>query len=161
VLRRRSKTVCSVSVTTRPPRPGEEAEGKYRFVDAEAFEELVHAKAFLEYAGYAGHLYGTPVAPVEKALADGNDVILEIEVQGARQVKRGRPEAVTIFVEPPDWQTLERRLTERATEGPDALERRLATARHELEAAAEFDYQVVNEDLEEAVEQVLAIMAPS
>ncbi len=148
-------------MTTRPPRPGEETKGKYRFVDAETFDELVHKKAFLEYAGYAGHLYGTPVAHVDEALARGDDVILEIEVQGARQVEVARPDAVTIFVHPPDWATLEQRLRLRATEGPDVLARRLEIARHELEAADEFDYRVVNEDLDEAVEQVLAIMASS
>lgn len=135
--------------------------GKYRFVDAEEFESLVHAGALLEYAGYAGHLYGTPAAPVAEWLSEGNDVILEIEVEGARQVKHSRPETVTIFLNPPSWDDLEERLRGRATEGSEALERRLATARRELQAASEFDHQVVNDRLEKAVEEVLAIMGSS
>lgn len=159
VLRRRPALRLAPSITTRPPRPGEEGVGKYTFVDAERFEELVHHKAFLEFAAFAGHLYGTLLEPVDAALARGEDVVLEIEVQGARQVKHTRPDSVLIFLEPPSWAALETRLRDRATERPAALEKRLATARHELDAAAEFDHRVMNEDLETAVEEVLAIMS--
>ena len=159
VLRRRPGTHLSPSITTRPPRPGEEGASKYTFVDPERFEELVHEKAFLEYAGYAGHLYGTPREPVERVLKEGTDVVLEIEVQGAKQVKHALPEAVTIFIQPPSWEVLEGRLRERATEPAAALERRLATARHEMAAAPEFEHRVINDDLEKAVDAVLRIMA--
>ncbi|MCA1833318.1 MAG: guanylate kinase [Actinomycetota bacterium] len=157
VLRRRPQTRLAPSATTRPRRPGE-TDSKYTFVDSERFEDLVHAKAFLEYAAYAGHLYGTLLAPVEKALAEGTDVVLEIEVQGARQVKNRVPDSVTIFIEPPSWEVLETRLRERATDPDHALEKRLATARHELDAAPEFEHRVINNDLDQAVEAVLRIM---
>jgi guanylate kinase len=160
VLRRRPHTRLSPSITTRPRRPGEEA-SKYTFVDPERFEELVHAKAFLEYAAYAGHLYGTPRKAVETSLKEGTDVVLEIEVQGARQVKHFMPEAVTIFIEPPSWEVLEVRLRERATEGAGALGHRLETARHELDAAPEFAHRVINDDLPKAVSEVLRIMGPA
>ena len=159
VLRRRPGTHLSPSITTRPPRPGEEGASKYTFVDPERFEELVHEKAFLEYAGYAGHLYGTPREPVERILKEGADVVLEIEVQGATQVKHTVPEAVTIFIAPPSWDVLEARLRQRATEPAAALERRLVTARHEMEAAPDFEHRIMNDDLGKAVEAVLRIMA--
>ncbi len=123
------------------------------------FGLYIDEDAFLEHAEYAGNQYGTPRKPVEDWLAQGRDVILEIEVQGARQVKAARPDAVTIFVEPPSWDSLVDRLTKRETEDPEALARRLARAKEEMAAAGEFDHRVTNDDLEVAAAEVVRIMA--
>ncbi len=119
---------------------------------------MVEQGELLEHASYAGHQYGTPRRPVENWLAEGRDVVLEIEMVGAGQVKAARPEAVTIFVLPPSWDVLEKRLKGRGTEPADVARRRLARAREEMEAAPEFDYRVVNEDLGVAAADVLRIM---
>jgi len=147
VVRRLPEVALSVSVTTRPSRYTEEDGREYWFVTSSMFDLLVDEGALLEHAEYGGNRYGTPRKPVEEALAAGRDVILEIEVQGARQVKAARPDTVTIFVEPPSWDALYERLKGRSTEDDEALERRLATAKEELAAAGEFDHRVVNDDL--------------
>jgi guanylate kinase len=148
-------------VTTRAPRPGE-AEGRdYSFVSLEQFEAARARGDFLEWAEVHGHLYGTPRRAVEAALEEGRDVILEIDVQGARTVKAAVPEAVTILVSPPSWEVLEKRLRARGTEDEGQVARRLAVARRELAAAGEFDAKVVNDDLEEAIAQVVRILEAS
>ena len=159
VLRQRVQAVVNPSVTTRPPRPGEEDGRNRRFVSEEQFAWMVQDGAFLEHAEYGGYSYGTPAAAVEASLTSGKDVILEIELQGVRQVKAKRPDAVTIFLEPPSWEILEKRLRERGTEDPEALERRLERAKIELASAHEFANRVVNNDIEEAATAILAIMA--
>lgn len=151
--------VVSISVTTRPSRYNEEDGREYWFVTPSMFELLVDEGALLEHADYGGNNYGTPRKPVEEALEAGRDVILEIEVQGARQVKRARPDTVTIFIEPPSWEALYERLKGRSTEDAEGLERRLATAREELAAAGEFDHRVVNDELPRAAAEVVRIMS--
>ena len=148
------------SRTTRRPRPGD-GEGKtYDYITREAFEDSLRAGELLESAEVHGELYGTPKHEVERLLADGKDVLLEIDVQGARQVKESVPDAVTIFVEPPSWKELVERLQRRGTEDEAGLRLRLDTARRELVEAGSFDHRVVNDDLDEAVEAVNRILGP-
>jgi guanylate kinase len=148
----------SVSVTTRFPRPGEVDGVHYHFVTDERFDELVASHGLLEWAEFAGHRYGTPRAPVLDRLAAGLPVLLEIELQGARQVRAAMPDAQLVFLAPPDWDELVRRLTLRATEDPAVIERRLATAREEMDAEAEFDVTLTNTSVQDVVERLLALM---
>jgi guanylate kinase len=161
-LRRRHPELWeSVSYTTRAPRP-EEVDGvDYHFVSRPAFEALRDADGFLEWFEVFGDLKGTPRAPVVERLADGVDVLLEIDVQGALKVKREFPDAVLVFVKPPSPEELARRLTERGTETAADLERRLAAAAEEEARAPEFDAVVVNDDLERVVGEVAGILAGS
>ncbi len=148
----------SVSATTRPRRT-EEVDGRdYRFLDRERFEQLVTDGAMLEWAEVHGELYGTPRSNLERARADGRHLLLDIDVQGARSVRAAIPGTVTVFLLPPDARRIVRRLVERGSEGPDQIRRRLRAAEDELEAVGEFDYVVVNDDLEEAVGTVVAIL---
>lgn len=148
----------SVSATTRDPRPGEVDGKDYIFLSREEFECWIEEDRFLEWAEYSGNLYGTPEQKVEELLDDGRSVILEIELQGARQVRTKRPDAVMVFVRAPSLEETRRRLTGRATETEEALESRLATAVGEVAARDEFDYEVVNEDREKARKKVIEIM---
>jgi guanylate kinase len=158
-LRRRVPTLWeSVSVTTRAPRPAEVAGQDYRFVSRSEFEALRDSDGFLEWFEVFDDLYGTPRAPVEQRLAAGDDVLLEIDVQGALRVKELLPEAVLVFLTPPTFEELERRLRDRGTESPEELARRLGEARQELERAPDFDVVVVNDDLERAVGEVAGIL---
>lgn len=144
----------SVSHTTRPARRGERDGVDYYFVSAERFRALVESDAFLEYAEYAGRLYGTSVAAVEGPLAEGCDLLLEIDVQGAAQIRQRRPDARFIFLLPPSPAELEDRLRRRGTDDAEAIERRLALFRREFDAVHLFDYAVVNDDLERCVQVV-------
>jgi guanylate kinase len=148
----------SVSVTTRPMRPGEVEGGSYHFVDRPQFEAMVAAGAFLEYAEYAGNLYGTPRQAVEDHLAAGDLVLLEIEIQGARQVRSLLPDALLVFLAPPTWAELERRLRGRGTEPPEVVARRLEQARIELAAADEFDAVILSSSVESAAAELVALM---
>ena len=143
--------VLSISATTRPPRSGEIDGKDYFFVSRETFTDMIALEQFLEWAEYAGNYYGTPRAPVEKSLSEGQSIILEIEVQGARQIKTTFPEALRVFILPPSLGELERRLTDRAKDTEDVIERRLQKAQEELAVSGEFDYQIVNNDLESAL----------
>ncbi|MGH2786170.1 MAG: guanylate kinase [Actinomycetota bacterium] len=158
LLRRRPDLVTVTSRTTRPPRPGDGKGKSYEHVSREAFERHRADGGFLESAEVHGDLYGTPKDEVERALAVGRNVLLEIDPQGARQVKGLIPGAITIFVDPPDWETLEARLRARGTEDEARMARRLASARQELADAGDFDHRVVNDQLEQAVEQVNRIL---
>ncbi len=158
LLRRRPELATVTSWTTRPPRPGDGKGKSYSYVSRESFEQLRAGGGFLESAEVHGDLYGTPKRDVEEVLAAGRDVLLEIDPQGARQVKRLVPGAVTIFVDPPDWTTLEARLRARGTEVEARMKRRLESARRELAGAGDFDHRVVNDQLEQAVEQVNRIL---
>jgi guanylate kinase len=151
----------SVSVTTRPIRPGEVDGGSYHFVDPERFAAMVADGAFLEYAEYAGNFYGTPRGPVEEHLRSGGLVLLEIEIQGARQVRRLMPDALLVFLAPPTWQELERRLRGRGTEPPDVVARRLDQARIELAAEREFDAVILASSVESAAADLVALMTGS
>ncbi|GAA5447052.1 guanylate kinase [Deinococcus depolymerans] len=148
----------STSWTTREARPGERDGVDYVFVTPEAFEAKAQADGFLEHAAFVGNRYGTPIEPIEAALSRGQDVILEIEVEGAMQVKaRMGDEAILIFIMPPSLSELRRRLEGRATETPDRIEKRLARAREEIREAHEFRYVVVNDDLDRALGELHAI----
>jgi len=148
----------SVSVTTRAPRPGEVHGVHYLFVSDAAFDRMIEERDLLEWAPVVGHRSGTPRHPVEESLAGGRDVILEIDVQGAEQVRRLVPDAVLIFLAPPSMQELERRLRGRGTETEDGIAGRLAVAEREMERRPLFDHVVVNDDLVRASSQVAAII---
>ncbi len=161
VLERHPEIRLSVSVTTRRP-PAFEREGvDYRFVTDERFDELVASGAFLEWAHVVGHRSGTPAAPVERDLAAGHDVVLEIDVQGARQVRNRVPDAVLVFLAPPSMAELERRLRSRGTESEDRLRVRLATAEAEMRERGWFDHVVVNDRVDRAAAEVEAIIQAS
>jgi guanylate kinase len=148
----------SVSCTTRPPRPGEVDGLDYTFVSRERFQQLIDEGAFLEYAEYDGNLYGTLVERVERARAAGHDIVLKIEVQGAEQVRQKAPDGAFIFVAPPSTQELERRHEVRNSESLDDRASRLKIAKGEMKYAARYDHVVVNDELERAVAEVLAII---
>lgn len=148
----------SVSVTTRPRRPAESDGVNYHFVDGAEFARMVSDGALLEHATYAGNWYGTPRAPVEERLAAGMPVLLEIELQGARQVRAQMPDALFVFLAPPSWEELERRLRGRGTEDAEVIRRRLDTAKIELAAEEEFDKTLVNTSVPEAAEALAALM---
>ena len=149
----------SVSATTRAPRTGEQDGREYFFVSDEGFDELVATEGLLEWAAFAGNRYGTPRGPVDERRAAGTPVLLEIEVQGARQVRERVPGALLVFLEPPSWEVLEARLTGRGTEDDAAVQRRLTAAREELAAADEFDAVLVNADVKECAEALLRLVA--
>ena len=148
----------SVSATTRQPRPGEENGKDYYFMSREEFQELVAGGRMLEHAEYVGNCYGTPREPVEEWLAQGLDMVLEIDVQGGAQIKRLAPDCVSVFITPPSMEVLEKRLRDRGTEDDETVRKRLAAAREELPHAEDYDYIVVNDRLEDAVEDMLAIL---
>lgn len=148
----------SVSATTRSPRPGEVNGREYHFISREKFSEMAAAGEMLESAEYCGNCYGTPAAPIERWTSEGKDVILEIEVQGGAQVKRKRPDSVGIFILPPSLKVLEQRLRKRGTETDEVVRERLAAARREIPEAARYDYAVVDDTVERAVEQIRAIL---
>jgi guanylate kinase len=151
----------SVSATTRRPRPGETQGVNYFFVDHEEFAGMVERGELLEYAEFAGNFYGTPRGPVLQRLEAGTPVLLEIELQGARQVRASMPEALLVFLAPPSWEELVRRLVGRGTEAADVIARRLETARVELAAGSEFDATVVNASVEEATASLVDLMGLS
>ena len=149
----------SISATTRAPRPGEEHGVSYYFVDDAEFDRMVASGEFLEYATvHNSHRYGTPRTPVDRAIAEGRSVLLEIDIQGARAVKAAMPEARLVFLLPPSWEELVRRLVGRGTESSEEQARRLDTAKVELAAQDEFDYRVVNHHVGEAAREVVDLM---
>ncbi|GAA4063925.1 hypothetical protein GCM10023065_13890 [Microbacterium laevaniformans] len=150
--------LLSVSATTRAPRPGEVDGEHYFFVDDDGFDALIADDALLEHATvHNAFRYGTPRAPIEKALAEGRTVLLEIDLQGARQVRAAAPDATLVFLTPPSWDELVNRLVGRGTEGPEERARRLKTAKVELAAQGEFDYRVVNDDVARAAAEIAAL----
>ncbi|WP_183094969.1 guanylate kinase [Nocardioides stalactiti] len=149
----------SVSATTRAPRPGEVDGVHYLFVDEAEFDRLIAEDQLLEWAVVHGrHRYGTPRGPVEAALAAGRPAMLEIDLQGARQVRRTMPEALFVFLKPPTWDELVRRLVGRGTENDEERERRLATAEDELAAEAEFDVTIVNHEVHDAAAELVGLL---
>lgn len=149
---------CSVSATTREAREGEVNGINYYFISDEEFEQKIRENAFLEYAGYCKHYYGTLISEVDNYLEKGIDVILEIEVQGAMKVMEKRPESVSIFVAPPSVSELRRRLKKRGTESNEVIEERVSEAAGEISLAEKYDYVIVNDALEDAVSDFFAIM---
>ncbi len=157
VMKQDAQLFLSVSATTRQPRTGERDGEQYYFLSQQQFAEKIEQGAFLEYATYVGNSYGTLEAPVQEKLDAGQDVILEIEVQGALAVHAKRPDAVMIFVAPPSFEELAARLRGRGTESEDVIRARLETARQEMQQSAVFDYLIVNDNLEQAAGQLSAI----
>ncbi|WP_150254772.1 guanylate kinase [Nocardiopsis deserti] len=158
-LRRENPDVwLSVSVTTRGPRPGEQDGVQYHFVTDEEFDRLVAEDQLLEWAQFAGNRYGTPRRPVEERLRAGVPVLLEIELQGARQVRASMPDALHVFLAPPSWEELVRRLTGRGTESDEVIQRRLDVARVELAAEKEFDTTLVNTSVQDVGDELLALI---
>lgn len=149
----------SVSATTRAPRPGETHGVEYFFVSKEDFENLIAQDGLLEYATYCDNYYGTPKKAVFDMLEKGIDVFLEIEINGFLQIKEKYPDCVTIFLLPPSIEELERRLTDRGTETPDVIRQRLDTAQKEIPYAQQFDYNVINDDVERATSEILDIIS--
>lgn len=151
--------MLSVSATTRPPRPGEHDGVHYHFVSKEAFEAGIEAGDFLEWARVHNHnYYGTLKSELKRADELGKHLLLEIDLQGARQVQVSHPEVISIFIHPPSWEELEARLRSRGTETESEIQTRLTTARRELEAANEFDFQLVNDDLEFCAQEIIKIV---
>ena len=148
----------SVSATTRAPRAGEADGVHYHFLTRERFQEWIDAGGFLEHAQFVGNFYGTPRRYVDEAMDQGRDVLLDIEIQGAEQIHQKRPEAVRIYIAPPSWEELERRLTGRGTEDGEKIRSRLARGREEFAAARDFDYLVINDTVEHAAAEIRAIM---
>jgi len=156
-LRTDERFWISVSVTTRRIRTGEVDGVDYHFVSDDKFEEMIKANEFLEFAEFAGAKYGTPKKAVESALQSGKNVILEIELNGARQVRKSSKEAIMIFIEPPSWEELTTRLTNRGTESKNSTLARLDRAKEELSAASEFDYVLVNHEVEQSVSELVSL----
>lgn len=154
LMGRRENLHFSVSATTRAPRPGERDGIDYFFVSRAEFRQMILHDAFLEYAEYVGNFYGTPRAAVEAQLARASDVYLDIEVQGAMQVKRNRPETLLIFLMPPTMEELERRLTGRGDVAPEIVRQRLAEAEKEISMRGSFDFVVVNDAVERAADEI-------
>ena len=158
LLERRPNVYFSVSATTRDPRPGELDGIHYHFMDVDSFRKWIAMDQFLEYAEYVGNFYGTPKRFVDEAMESGRDVILDIEIQGAQQICAKRPETVRIFIAPPSWAELERRLTARGTDDVDKVQKRLLRAKVELKMADRYDYFVINDTVESAVFQLKSIL---
>lgn len=156
-LKRRDHFYFSVSATTREPRPGEIDGEAYHFVSPSEFQNLIESEYFLEWADFAGARYGTPRQPVLDALSDGKDVLLEIEIEGARQVKRSMPEAMMVFLQPPSMTELEQRITNRGTDTPERIAARLALARAEMAASEEFDHILTNHRVDEVIQSLVSL----
>lgn len=158
LLSSRKDTVLSISVTTRPPRPGEVDGVHYFFRTRDEFEEMIASDTLLEYAEYNGNYYGTPEEAIKKWLAEGKNVLLEIEVQGAEQVMDHRSDLVSIFITIPSMEELERRLRDRGTENEQTIRGRMEVARRELTRAFRYDYVVLNDEVEQAVGRINTII---
>lgn len=158
VLARRPDLYFSVSFTTRAPREGEQEGVNYHFVTREEFQARIGRGEFLEYAEYVGNYYGTSMQVIREKLERGIDVVLEIEIQGAAKVREKLPEAVSLFLVPPSFEELSRRLHARGTDSEEKIQQRLATAREEAKEIVNYDYIVVNDTVDHAVEEILAIL---
>jgi guanylate kinase len=158
LVQRMPELEVAVSATTRPPRPGEVDGVDYHFLSDEEFDRRLAAGEFLEHATYSGHRYGTLRSELEGRVAAGAPVVLEIEIQGARQIRSAMPEAVQVFIAPPSLEALRARLVGRGTNSPRDMDARLRTAREELEARDEFAHVVINDRLEQAVSELASIV---
>ncbi len=150
-LKRNEDSVLSVSATTRSPRPGEEHGREYYFLSKDEFKNIITQGGFLEYAEFCDNYYGTPLRQVNEKLEAGMNVVLEIEVQGAMQIKKKVPDAVMVFIAPPSKQVLRQRLEGRATETPEVIDKRMSAAEVELKQIVNYDYVIVNDEVEKAV----------
>ena len=158
VLRRKDNVALSVSCTTRAPRPGEQEGVDYYYVSKEKFAQMIEEDGFLEYESFFDNSYGSPEEPVRKQRAQGINVILEIDVKGGMNIKKKVPEAELIFIAPPSMEILRSRLVGRKTETPDQIEKRTKRAFEEMQYQEQYDYVVVNDDLQQAVQQVIDII---
>ncbi len=158
VMKRLPKLKKAITYTTRQPRPGEIIGKDYHFVTKNEFERLKREGTFLEWAEVYGNFYGSPKQEIEQLMAKGNDVVLVLDVQGALEVKKKIPHAVLIFLEPPSLDELRRRIEARGTDPPEAIERRMAKAKWEMEQASKFDHIVLNDKLEDAVNELVKLM---
>lgn len=159
VLKQKPDLRFSISATTRSIRPSETDGVNYYFISREEFQDLIDRDQLLEYTEYVGNFYGTPVGPLDAAMAQGQDVMLDIEVNGGMNARRLRPESVLIFLAAPSFQELEYRLRNRGDTSPELVERRLEQARWEYSQAPKYDYIVVNDDVEHAAKEILSILA--
>jgi guanylate kinase len=158
LLQRLPGLELSISATTRAPRPGERDGVDYHFLAAEEFERRVQAGEFVEYASYLGRRYGTLRSELERRTAEGGTIVLEIEVQGARQVRAAMPDALQVLILPPSLDALRTRLVGRGTDAPEQIEQRLRTAEEEIEARGEFAHVIINDRLEQATGELVAIV---
>ncbi|OMG53020.1 guanylate kinase [Azonexus hydrophilus] len=158
LLEREPAVHLSISFTTRAPRPGEQNGREYHFVAVDAFRGMISRDEFLEWAEVHGNFYGTSKKWISDQLAEGHDVLLEIDWQGAQQVRKLFPEAIGVFILPPSMDELTRRLTGRGTDAPDVIERRLAAAEAEMRHVGEFDYVIINDQLDQALDDLRAIV---
>ncbi|MDI3280604.1 MAG: guanylate kinase [Bacillota bacterium] len=159
LLTQRTDLRYSISVTTRPPRRGEKDGQHYFFVDREKFRQLVDQGELLEWAEVYGHYYGTPRRFIEDCLSSGYSVVLDVDPQGAAQIRQKVPDGVFIFLMPPSWEALEQRIRSRGADSEETIVQRLTAAQKELAAVAEYDYVVLNDDLDRAVEDLSAIVS--
>ena len=151
----------SISSITRNMRPGEREGEKYHFISREVFEEMIENDRLLEHNEFVGNYYGTPREPVESAIADGFDIIIEVDVNGAAQIRKKLPEAVSIFIMPPSFCELKRRLVGRGTDSAEAIKKRLDSALGEIKRATEYDYIVVNDNITAAADDIMSVIASS
>jgi guanylate kinase len=158
LLEKRPDMVLSISATTRPTRPGERNGIDYLFIPRSEFTAMRERGRFLEWAEVYGNFYGTPREPIEQALATGRDVIAELDIQGAQSVKRAKPDAVLIFIEPPSFEDLVLRLRGRGTDDPETISKRVRAAYEEVKNKGQYDYIVVNDRVEDAVDQLVRIL---
>jgi guanylate kinase len=158
LLERMPELELSISATTRGPRPGERDGAHYHFLAPDEFERRVQAGDFVEHASYLGRRYGTLGAELRRRIAAGHSVVLEIEVQGARQVRAAMPDALQVLIVPPSLDALRARLVGRGTDAPEQIEQRLKTAETELDARSEFDHVIVNDRLEQATDELVRII---
>ena len=155
----KDKNIClSVSATTRSPRKGEKEGENYYFLSEEKFKEMINKNLFLEWAKFAGNYYGTPLSFVKDKIEEGFIVLLEIEVEGAKQIKDKYPESLSIFILPPSKEELERRIRNRGTEKEEAINRRLSRSTYEIASSDEFDFKVTNRDVNETAERIIEII---
>lgn len=161
LLQRHPELYLSISVTTRAPRPGEVNGKHYYFVSRSQFEQMAQGNELLEWAEFAGNYYGTPRSQVEEQISQGKCVLLEIELEGARQIRKRFPLALSIFILPPSLTELEQRLRSRAQDSEEAIARRLRRAREEINAAGEFELQIINDDFETALNHIEAALVAS
>lgn len=161
LLEREASVHLSISYTTRSPRPGEQHGREYHFIDTVEFQGMIARHEFLEWAEVHGNFYGTSQKWIADQLAAGRDVLLEIDWQGAQQVRKLFPQAIGIFILPPSMEELTRRLTGRGTDSADVIARRLAAAQAEMRHVGEFDYVIINDQLAQALEELLAVVRAS
>lgn len=161
LFKAKPEIMFSISSVTRPMREGEHEGEKYNFISREKFENMIEKGELLEYNSYIGNYYGTPKAPVIAAAEAGRDIIIEVDVNGAAQIKSKLPEAIGIFIMPPSFEELKRRLSGRGTETEELIEKRMNSALSEIERAAEYDYIVVNDDIKTAVDDIIFVISSS